>query len=70
MGKTNENICKKFDISREEQDIFAFNSYIKVIFVEKNFLFSQEILPIKYNIIVSNFLMFLKEQQQQKILLL
>ena len=45
-------ICKKFDIYREEQNMFLYNSYIKVIFTEKNFLFSQEILPIKYNNII------------------
>ena len=52
MGNTNENICKKFNISREEQDIFAYNSHIKAISAEKKLLFSNEILPIKYNNII------------------
>ena len=29
MGITNENICKKFNISRKEQDLFSYNSHIK-----------------------------------------
>ena len=29
MGITNENICKKYNISRKEQDIFSYNSHIK-----------------------------------------
>ena len=29
MGITNENICKKYNISRKEQDNFAYNSHIK-----------------------------------------
>ena len=29
MGITNENICKKYNISRSEQDKFAYNSHIK-----------------------------------------
>ena len=52
MGNTNENICKKFHISREEQDQFAYNSHIKAISAEKNSFFSREILPIKYNNII------------------
>ena len=29
MGITNENICKKYNISRKEQDLFSYNSHIK-----------------------------------------
>ena len=29
MGITNENICKKYNISRNEQDNFAYNSHVK-----------------------------------------
>ena len=29
MGITNENICKKYNISRKEQDIFSYNSHLK-----------------------------------------
>ena len=29
MGITNENICKKYNISRQEQDLFSYKSHIK-----------------------------------------
>ena len=49
MGNTNENICKKFNISREKQDEFSLKSNIKAISAQKNNFFDNEIVPIKYN---------------------
>ena len=45
MGITNENICKKYNISRNEQDNFAYNSHIKAK-LAKNKL-KNEIINIK-----------------------
>jgi len=47
MGETAENIAEKWNISREDQDIFAFNSqekYAKAFAAGK---FKEEIVPIK-----------------------
>lgn len=46
MGITAENIAKKFNISREKQDIFALNSQQKALNAIKNKKFSNEITPI------------------------
>ena len=45
MGITNENICKKYNISRKEQDLFSYNSHIKA-FRAKSKL-KNEIISIK-----------------------
>lgn len=45
MGITNENICKKYNISRKEQDEFAYKSHIKAV-KAKNKL-KKEIINIK-----------------------
>ena len=45
MGITNENICKKYNISRKEQDKFAYHSHIKA-FKAKNKLI-KEMINIK-----------------------
>ena len=45
MGVTNENICKKYNISRKEQDNFAYNSHLKA-FKAKNKL-KKEMINIK-----------------------
>ena len=49
MGVTAENVAKKFNISREEQDEFAFNSQKKTqkAILEKKFV--QELIKIKHN---------------------
>lgn len=46
MGKTAENIAKKFNISREDQDAFALGSQRKAEHAIKNNYFEAEILPI------------------------
>ena len=47
MGLTNENVAKKFGISREEQDRFALESFRKAEKAVSNGLFKDEILPIE-----------------------
>ncbi|OGO01872.1 MAG: acetyl-CoA acetyltransferase [Chloroflexi bacterium RBG_13_52_14] len=47
MGLTAENVAQRFNISREEQDAFAFESHQKAIKACKEGVFKEQILPIK-----------------------
>ncbi len=47
MGETAELLATEFNITREEQDIFANNSHKKAISAIKDSKFKPEILPIK-----------------------
>ncbi len=52
MGITAENVANKFNVSREEQDKFAFESHKKAAAARESKKFDQEIVPvtaIKYN---------------------
>ena len=49
MGITAENIAKKFDISRQEQDEFAFNSQKKTQAALKANKFNDELVKINHN---------------------
>jgi acetyl-CoA C-acetyltransferase len=46
MGNTAENIAKKWQITREEQDTFAFNSQSKCEAAQKSGRFNDEIIPV------------------------
>ncbi len=46
MGITAENIAKKFNISREEQDKFAYGSQQKAIAAQDKGVFKDEITPV------------------------
>lgn len=46
MGITAENVATKYNITREEQDEFAYNSQIKAQHAIKNNAFKEEIVPI------------------------
>ena len=46
MGTTAENLAKLYDISRDDQDKFAFNSQQKAYKAQKSGRFSEEIIPI------------------------
>ena len=48
MGVTAENVAKKFDISREEQDCFALNSQNKTQKAINNNKFDEEIVKINH----------------------
>lgn len=46
MGNTAENLAKKYDISREEQDRFAARSHEKAYAAQQNGGFDNEIVPV------------------------
>ena len=46
MGTTAENLAELYDISREDQDKFAYNSQQKAYKAQKSGRFSEEIIPI------------------------
>lgn len=46
MGLTAEQVAKDFNISREKQDEFSFQSHQKALKAQKDGLFSDEIVPI------------------------
>ncbi len=47
MGITAENVAKRFEISREEQDRFAYESQMKASKASKDGKFKDEIIPVK-----------------------
>lgn len=49
MGKTAENIAKKYNITRMEQDDFAYNSHLKASKTIENKEFDNEIIPVYIN---------------------
>jgi len=46
MGMTAENVAEKYNISREDQDQFAYESHMKASKAQKAGLFKEEIVPI------------------------
>jgi acetyl-CoA acyltransferase len=54
MGTTAEAIVNKYNISREDQDEFAYQSHMKAINAIKNNLFSDEIIPYHINEVFLN----------------
>jgi len=46
MGETAENLAERDNISREDQDLFAFNSQQKAKVAQENGRLSQEIVPV------------------------
>jgi len=47
MPETAENVAEQFNISREDQDLFAFNSQTKAANALTNGLFSEEIIAVE-----------------------
>jgi len=47
MGLTAEELAKDFKISREDQDLFSFNSHQKAVNAIKNGYFKDQIVPIE-----------------------
>ena len=47
MGQTAENLAEKYNISRDDQDIFAFNSQMKAAKAQKNGRFIKEIVSVE-----------------------
>lgn len=54
MGITAENVAKAYNISREEQDAYAFRSHTRAVEAIKAGKFEDEIIPLKVNGTVSN----------------
>lgn len=46
MGETAENLVDKYEITREDQDLFAYNSQKKATRAKQNGIFAQEIVPV------------------------
>lgn len=46
MGITAENVAKKYNISREEQDKFSYESHIKALEARESGKFAEEIIPV------------------------
>jgi 3-oxoadipyl-CoA thiolase len=46
MGETAENLVNKYNISREDQDAFAFNSHQKALKAWENGWFDNEVIPV------------------------
>lgn len=49
MGTTAEAVANKYSISREDQDLFSFNSHQKALKAIKDGKFKQDIVPITVN---------------------
>ena len=47
MGLTAEEVANKFNVSREDQDQFAFESHVKALKANKNGTFKDDIVPIE-----------------------
>ena len=47
MGNTAENLAEKYNISREDQDQFAYNSQIKALKAQCSGRLSEEIIPVE-----------------------
>ena len=54
MGLTAEEVAKKYKVSREDQDEFAFNSHQKALKAQKEGRFEDQIVPIEINETVVN----------------
>ena len=46
MGNTAENLAQKYDISREDQDIFALRSHERALAAQSAGLFKEELIPL------------------------
>lgn len=60
MGLTAEAVAKEFSISREDQDLFSFNSHKKALAAMKAGKFKDEIVPVKVNEV------YLDEKEKRK----
>lgn len=50
MGNFGDQCAKKYEFSRQEQDLFAQASYERALFAQKNGLFDREIAPVNVQI--------------------
>ena len=54
MGLTAENVVKKFNISREEQDIFSYFSHQKALTAQTEGKFKDELVPLDLEFVWAN----------------
>ncbi|WP_338448818.1 acetyl-CoA C-acetyltransferase [Niallia oryzisoli] len=47
MGNTAENVVRKYEISREDQDLFAYNSQMRAKAAKETGRFEREIVPVE-----------------------
>src|SRR5690606_25505939 len=47
MGNSAENLVEKYNISREDQDLFAYHSQMKASRSQENGIFDEEIIPVE-----------------------
>jgi len=47
MGMTAENVAERYNISREDQDKFAYESHMKASKAQKGKLFQEEVIPLE-----------------------
>lgn len=62
MGETAENVAEKWQITREQQDEFAFQSQVKYQHAHESGRFHDEIMPIPVPKTKSEFLLFQKDE--------
>ena len=62
MPETAENLAAKFNISREDQDAFAYRSQMRVLKAQENGLFENEIIPVSIPVRRSDDLIFDKDE--------
>jgi acetyl-CoA acyltransferase len=49
MGLTAEAVAREYNVKREDQDVFAYNSHMKAVNAIQNGFFKNEIVPISVN---------------------
>lgn len=62
MGETAENIAKQWNISREEQDEFAYQSQLKYQQADQAHKFSDELIPVEVDLGKGKKMMFEKDE--------
>jgi acetyl-CoA acyltransferase len=62
MGETAENLADKFSISRDEQDLFAYNSQMKASLAQNGGRFDKEIISIDIQVSKSESRLFSKDE--------
>jgi acetyl-CoA acyltransferase len=48
MGMTAEHVAEEFDVNREDQDLFAYNSHMKAARAWEENIFEKEIVPVEF----------------------
>ena len=54
MGITAENVARRFEVSREDQDQFAYESHMKAVAAQQAGKFRTEILPVETTVFEEN----------------